>query len=267
MGYTVFVGTPEETLAAYRAGECNSPLPPKWCFGYVHCRERFKSAEELLAVARRFREEKLPVDVMVQDRRYWGRHGWNAMHFDEDDYPDPKAMVDALHAMDMRLMLSVWSRIDKESEVGGEMERNAFYIPGTQWVDFFNPDAAKCYWRNFSERLLKPYGIDAWWLDATEPENDDLAGRSAGGDEVMSVARRQLALRYRLLPYIYSLAHAATKGAATMRTMMMAFPEDREAWRCEQEFMFGPSILVAPVLECGVDEMNVYLPQVDGGWY
>lgn len=42
---------------------------------------------------------------------------------------------------------------------------------------FFNPEAAACYWDNFSERLLKPYGIDAWWQDATEPENDDLVGK------------------------------------------------------------------------------------------
>lgn len=108
---------------------------------------------------------------------YWGKYGWNAMQFDEDTYPDPKAMVDELHKMNARLMISVWSKIDQESKVGKEMTENSFFIPNTCWVDFFNPKAAECYWKNFSNNLLKPYGIDAWWQDATEPENDDLVGR------------------------------------------------------------------------------------------
>jgi alpha-D-xyloside xylohydrolase len=114
--------------------------------------------------------------MIVQDWQWWGKHGWNAMQFDEDHYPDPKALTDSLHKMDVRLMLSVWSKIDKTSEVGREMERDGYYIPETDWIDFFNEDAAAAYWKNFKERLL-PTGIDAWWQDATEPENDDLAGR------------------------------------------------------------------------------------------
>ena len=57
------------------------------------------------------------------------------------------------------------------------MESKGFYIPGTDWIDFFNPNAAAFYWHNFSSKLLKPYKIDAWWQDATEPENDDLLNR------------------------------------------------------------------------------------------
>ena len=122
----------------------------------------------------------MPVSVLVQDWQYWGKHGWNAMQFDEDHYPDPKALTDSLHKMDIRLMLSVWSKIDKTSEVGRQMERDQYYIPGTDWIDFFNTDAAASYWKNFRERLL-PLGIDAWWQDATEPENDDLVGRRVNG--------------------------------------------------------------------------------------
>ena len=60
-------------------------------------------------------------------------------------------------------MLSVWSKIDKRSVVGQQMERDGFYIPDTDWIDFFNPEAAAAYWKNFKERLL-PLGIDAWWM-------------------------------------------------------------------------------------------------------
>lgn len=175
--FTVFTGTPDEIIAAYREVTGGSPMMPAWALGYIHCRERFHSQDELLANAREFRDRQIPADVMVQDWQWWGKHGWNAMRFDEDNYPDPKALVDSLHNMDMRLMLSVWSKIDRNSELGKETAEKGYYIPDTEWIDFFNPEAAGFYWNNFSDRLLKPYHIDAWWQDATEPENDDLAGR------------------------------------------------------------------------------------------
>jgi len=174
--YTVFVGTPDEIISTYRQLTGVAPLMPRWALGYIHCRERFHSSGEILQTARRFRQEQLPVDVIVQDWQYWGKHGWNSMTFDEDHYPDPKALTDSLHQMGMRLMLSVWSKIDRHSEVGRQMARGGHYIPGTDWVDFFNPASAAAYWQHFSQRLL-PLGIDAWWQDATEPENDDLQGR------------------------------------------------------------------------------------------
>ena len=178
--YTVFVGTPDEIIASYRhlTGEC--PPMPEWALGYIHCRERFHSSDEILQTANRFRREQLPVSVLVQDWQYWGRHGWNAMQFDEAHYPAPKALTDSLHRMDMRLMLSVWSKIDKNSDLGRQMVADGHYIPGTDWIDFFSPSAAAAYWRSFSERLV-PLGIDAWWQDATEPENDDLLGRRVNG--------------------------------------------------------------------------------------
>ena len=189
--YTVFVGTPDEIIATFR--ELTGPCPemPKWALGYIHCRERFHSSQEILETANRFKAEQMPVSMLVQDWQWWGKHGWNAMEFDEDNYPDPKALTDSLHKMDIRLMLSVWSKIDKTSEVGKQMERDGYYIPETDWIDFFNPQAAAAYWKNFNERLV-PTGIDAWWQDATEPENDDLAGRRVNngrwsGEQVRNV--------------------------------------------------------------------------------
>ena len=189
--YTVFVGTPDEIIASYRelTGPC--PLMPEWALGYIHCRERFHSSDEILQTARRFRDEQMPLSVIVQDWQYWGKYGWNSMQFDEEFYPDPKALTDSLHQMDVHLMVSVWSKIDKNSEVGRQMERDHYYIPETDWIDFFNPEAAAAYWKNFRERLV-PLGIDAWWQDATEPENDDLAGRRVNngcwsGEQVRNV--------------------------------------------------------------------------------
>ena len=174
--YTIFVGQADEVIQQYRRLTGDAPLVPQWALGYIHCRERFHSQDELLTTAKRFREQQLPVDVMVQDWQYWGKYGWNSMQFDEEFYPNPILMTDSLHRMNMRLMVSVWSKIDKNSEVGRKMQSLGYYIPETDWIDFFNPKAAGEYWRQFSTRLL-PLGIDAWWQDATEPENDDLVGR------------------------------------------------------------------------------------------
>ena len=189
--YTVFVGSPDEIIASYRQLTGTCPQMPKWALGYIHCRERFHSSQEILETARRFKSEGLPVSMIVQDWQYWGKYGWNSMKFDERYYPDPKALTDSLHQMDIRLMLSVWSKIDKNSDVGKQMVRDNYYIPGTDWIDFFNPLAAAAYWQNFRERLL-PLGIDAWWQDATEPENDDLEGRRVNnglwsGEQVRNV--------------------------------------------------------------------------------
>ena len=175
--FTVFVGSADQIIENFRTVTGRAPLMPKWALGYIHCRERFHSQHELLDVAKTFRQKSIPVDMMVQDWQYWGRYGWNSMRFDEKDYPNPKAMVDSLHSMNMRLMVSVWSKIDPNSVIGKQMGQSGYYIPGTQWIDFFNPKAAESYWNNFSKRLLRPIGIDAWWQDATEPENDDLMGR------------------------------------------------------------------------------------------
>ena len=137
--YTVFVGSPDEIIATYRelTGEC--PQMPEWALGYIHCRERFHSSDEILQTANRFRHEQLPVSMLVQDWQYWGKYGWNSMRFDEEFYPDPKALTDSLHQMGMKLMLSVWSKIDKNSDVGKQMQAAGYYIPETDWIDFFNP--------------------------------------------------------------------------------------------------------------------------------
>ena len=174
--YTVFVGNPDEIIASYRQVTGNVPMLPIWAMGYIHCRERFHSQEEILSTANRFRNEQLPIDMIVQDWQYWGKYGWNSMKFDEEFYPNPKALTDSLHKMNIKLMVSVWSKIDKNSEVGKLMSAQNYYIPNTDWIDFFNQNAAAAYWKNFNERLV-PLGIDAWWQDATEPENDDLVGR------------------------------------------------------------------------------------------
>ena len=181
--YTVIFGTPDQIISTLRNITGNAPLMPAWALGYIHCRERFHSQNEIKETADRFISENIPLDVIVQDWQYWGPNGWNSMVFDSVNYPNPKALTDYLHSKNIRMMLSVWSKIDKNSAVGKQMNKDGYYIPNTDWIDFFNPDAAAAYWRNFKEKLV-PTGIDAWWQDATEPENDDLEGRMVNNGKI-----------------------------------------------------------------------------------
>lgn len=189
--YTIFFGTPDEIQASYRLLTGDTPMLPKWAYGYVHCRERFFSQNDVVENATEFRRRGIPIDVIVQDWQWWGNNGWNAMKFDEVNYPDPKAMADSLHAMDIRAMLSVWAKVDRNSALGHDLAAKGDYIPNTDWIDFFDTQAAEDYWQAYRQNLV-PTGIDAWWQDATEPENDDLAGRIVGrgtinGDDVRNV--------------------------------------------------------------------------------
>ena len=181
LDYTVFAGSADECIASYRKLTGEVPEMPEWMFGYIHCRERYSSSDEILENAAEFKNLGIPLDVIVQDWQWWGKYGWNALRFDEDHYPDPKALTDALHEDNVHLMLSVWSKVDQNSVVGQALKENGYYIDGTDWVDFFNPAAADFYCQNFVDSLGR-FGIDSWWFDATEPENDDLAGRKIGPD-------------------------------------------------------------------------------------
>ncbi len=166
----------EDIIAEYRRLTGQAPMMPKWAYGYIHCRERYKSSEDILANVQEFRRRNIPMDVIVQDWQYWGKYGWNAMRFDEADYPNPRAMIADLHGMKTRYMLSVWSKIDPKSDLGKALAVRGCFIPDTTWIDFFDTRAADLYWGAMSHRLLS-LGVDAWWQDATEPENDDLVGR------------------------------------------------------------------------------------------
>jgi alpha-D-xyloside xylohydrolase len=152
--YVVIAGpSARQIMEGYRSLTGAAPMMPVWTFGYIHCRERFHSSQEILDTAQEFRRRRLPVDVMVQDWQYWGAHGWNAMRFDEKNYPDPAGLCHELHGMDLRFMLSVWSKISRDTELGKQFAARGFFIPGTDWIDFFNPHAAAFYAESQNKHL------------------------------------------------------------------------------------------------------------------
>jgi len=175
--YYFFYGpTADEVIADYRQATGRAPLLPKAAYGFWQCRERYSSQEQMLAAARRFRAEGIPVDYIVQDWQYWGPHGWGAYEWDLKNYPDPANMIAELHTNHFKYMISVWS--NPAGVVGRALAAMPKgLIPHSQWMDVFNPAVRKLRWQ-YMDSAFFSIGTDAWWQDATEPGDD---GNSVSG--------------------------------------------------------------------------------------
>jgi alpha-D-xyloside xylohydrolase len=182
-------GTIAAAMKAYRHLTGDAPLMPKWMLGFWQCKERYASQEELVGVATKLRELKVPVDGIIQDWQYWppGNDTWGSHQFDPARYPDPVGMFKQLHAMDYHTLISVWAKFDvgsansKELIAGGGMfpqvTRYAFPPGQGQWYDPFSPEGRKIYWNQIGSQLFAK-GVDGWWLDAPEPEISGMAFRT-----------------------------------------------------------------------------------------
>jgi alpha-D-xyloside xylohydrolase len=171
--YVIYGSTPNEIIANYRAISGQVPMLTKSAWGYWQCRERYASSNELIEAVEGFRKRQIPVDVIVQDWRYWEKYGFNAMKWDERFYPDPVDLTTRLHAMHTKLINSVWSKFDPQTDVRKDEEKNGGMVPGTEWFDAFNPKARQIYWKHMNAGLFS-VGVDGFWQDATEPESDCL---------------------------------------------------------------------------------------------
>ncbi len=399
----------DKVVAEYRDLTGSAPMFGKWAYGFWQCKNRYKSQSELLGVAQKYRELKIPIDNIVQDWFWWNRKG---EHVFNQNYPDPKSMIDQLHRENFHLMISVWPFFEPGSTAYETMDKNGWFIDKTAVAkppyhkaemavyDASNPNARKYYWQLMDDALFE-IGVDAWWLDTTEPETEgreeniqldhklaigsgnryvnlfplmtttavyegqraatdqkrvfilsrsafagsqrnavtawsgdinsdwitfrrqipaglnfelsglpywttDIGGFVSGnpddpayrelfvrwfefgafspifrvhgtrsndqnelwsyGADAQKILTSYDRLRYRLMPYIYSMAWMVTNGSYTpMRALAMDFRSDPRALDIGDEFMFGPALLVGPVIEPGANTRHMYLPKTD--WY
>jgi alpha-D-xyloside xylohydrolase len=176
LDYVVFYGpSADSVISTYRHLTGNVPLFPLWAYGFWQCRERYTSGSQLVETVKEFRKRNLPLDVIVQDWQYWGNNGWGVPKFDEKNYPNPSAFIKELHDLHAHFNISIWSNPDKNSEIGKEYLAKNRYIPDTKWLDYFNPETRKAYWNTLNSNMFA-HGVDSWWMDAVEPENDALRG-------------------------------------------------------------------------------------------
>jgi alpha-D-xyloside xylohydrolase len=161
----------DDVVAAYRNATGAAPLWPKWAYGFWQCRERYSSSKMIVDTLAEYRNRKIPVDLMVQDWKYWGDHGWGAYEWDTAAYPDPEKMIQSIHDLNGKYMISVWS--NPKGKAGADFKAKNFTFPEGEydWVDAFNPDARKLRWNYLNDVFFK-IGTDAWWQDCTEPSDD-----------------------------------------------------------------------------------------------
>ena len=196
----------DEVIAGYRTLTGHASLYPKWALGFWQSRERYKTSGEVEETLAEFRRRHIPIDNIVQDWFYWKEDQWGSHQFDSSRYPNPQAMLDSIHQMHGRFMISVWPKFYKNTDNFKELDAKGWmYTQAVKddihdWVgsgyvggfyDAYSPDARKMFWRQMNENLytglaLKNNGgkrsilntklttlIDAWWMDASEPNVRD----------------------------------------------------------------------------------------------
>ena len=180
----------DEVIAGYRTLTGKAPVYPKWALGFWQSRERYKTSQEIEENLAEFRKRQIPIDNIVQDWNYWPEDQWGSHQFETARYPNPQAMLDSVHQMGGRFMISVWPKFYcntdnyKEIDQKGWMYHQAVTDDIHDWVgpgyvgsfyDAYDAGARKLFWKQMNDNLFSKYkyGIDAWWMDASEPNVRD----------------------------------------------------------------------------------------------
>ena len=182
LDYWIVAGdTPAELIEAYGSVAGTVPMMPEYGLGFWQCKLRYQIQEELLHVAREYKRQGLPIDVIVIDFFHWPHQGdWK---FDPAYWPDPKAMIEELKSMGIQLMVSIWPTVETDSENYEEMLENGYLIRCDRGVDTSfifldkntlpfdatNPEARGYVWAKVKEHYYDA-GVRLFWLDEAEPE-------------------------------------------------------------------------------------------------
>jgi alpha-D-xyloside xylohydrolase len=172
----------DHVTAGYRRVTGRAALPPRYTFGYWQSRNRYSTSRASLDVIDEFRRQHIPLDVIVQDFMYWKPDQWGSHEFDPARYPDVPGWTRAIHDRHAQLLVSVWGKFYPSTRNAQAMQARGFlYQPNLRdsvkdWLgyhytfyDAFDADARKLFWDQVRPALFDK-GVDAWWLDATEPD-------------------------------------------------------------------------------------------------
>lgn len=182
--YFIAGATQDEVIAGYRQLTGKAVLLPRWAYGFWQSRQRYTTQQELLDVVAEYRRRGIPLDNIVLDWFYWPEDAWGSHEFDASRFPDPRGMIERVHAQNARFMISVWPKFYpgtdnyRELDAAGHIYRGNIEAGARDWVgpgytsSFYDPysqAARDIYWRQVNEKL-GVLGVDAWWMDATEPD-------------------------------------------------------------------------------------------------
>ena len=428
--YFMYGGSADGVISQMRTLSGKVPMFPLWTYGFWQCKERYKSASELLSVVDKYRELQVPLDGIIQDWQYWGsNYLWNAMDFLTEEYANGERMIEQVHQKNAHFMISIWASFGPKTKAYRQLDEKGLlfdfqtwpqsgltfwpprmdYPSGVRVYDAFSPEARDIYWQNLKNLFDK--GTDAWWMDSTDPDffnakesdydhkagngtwrslrnafpletvrgvyqaqrkeseqkrvfimtrsafagqqhygsglwsgdvasswdmlrkqvpaglsysltgcpnfNTDIGGffcgsyntkgggsaprnqqyqelyvrwmqyglfcpvfRSHGadapreiwqfgkkGEPIYDAIESTIRLRYRFIPYLYSMAWQVTKADESyLRPLFSDFAQDRRTWDMTDEFMFGRSILAAPILNPQYTEEKIVREDAMTGW-
>lgn len=182
--YFIRGNSADDVIKGYRTVTGKSQIMPKWAMGFWQSRERYKTQAELLGVVDEYRKRNIPLDNIILDWSYWPKDAWGSHDFDTERFPDAKGMMDSVHAKDAHIMISVWPKFYyttdnyKAFDEKGWMFNRAVKDSIRDWIspgyiggfyDAYSEGARKLFWDQLNEKLYSK-GIDAWWMDASEPD-------------------------------------------------------------------------------------------------
>ncbi len=184
----------DQVVSGYRTLTGKASLYPKWVLGFWQSRERYKTQDEIEGTLAEFRKRQIPIDNIVQDWNYWPEDQWGSHQFEASRYANPQQMLDNVHKMHGRFMISVWPKFYCNTDNYKELDAKGWmYVQSPtddihDWVgpgykngfyDAYDAGARKMFWRQMDENLYTKYnhdgiaGVDAWWMDASEPNVRD----------------------------------------------------------------------------------------------
>lgn len=191
--YFMYGKNADGVIAQVRSLTGQAPMFPLWTYGYWQSKERYKSQEEVVDVVRKYRELGIPLDGIIQDWQYWGHNYlWNAMDFQNPTFNHPQKMMEDVHAMNAHMAISIWSSFGPMTKPYRELDKKGMLFNFTTWpqsgleswspnmeypsgvrvYDAYNPEARDIYWKYLNDGIFK-LGMDAWWMDSTEPDHLD----------------------------------------------------------------------------------------------
>ena len=174
----------DSVVAGFRTLTGRATMLPRWAFGLWQSRDRYQNQAQLLDALDGFRRRHIPLDNIVQDWQYWVTepvNQWGSHGFDPQRYPDPEGMIAAVHGAHAHIMISIWGKFYEGTDHFAALDRAGYLLQPTlkeglvrdgrhyAYVDPFQPGARTMFWDQVRESLFTK-GIDAWWMDATEPE-------------------------------------------------------------------------------------------------
>ncbi len=162
----------DSLVSAYRELTGKAPMYPKNFYGYIQSKQKYNTQDEIVSIVKGFRERQFPLDVIVQDWMYWPNKQWGQKSFNKMNYPDPVKMVNDIHSMNAKVIISIWPNMSEGTPNQVELAKINGLFTDNEHLNVLMPAARKLYWQQTYDSLYS-IGIDGWWADCSEGYDSD----------------------------------------------------------------------------------------------